>query len=802
MSGKTRTSLLSLTVILVLILSAIGPTIVYADDGSGTGTPTPEASSGECDPDDIEDGECNSDENDEGSGGGDGGSGEGESGEGEPSEETGEGDSGEGDSSEDSKGGESESGGEGETDEIQSSAEALLSETKDTAPPAESSLLSSVPENTTVTVLNADGEAQPLATQAAADAIAQSDPIWCPAGQPPIPGANGCTPSFTSFTALLNFIAGNATYQGAGTIFVEQGAYLGGESTVDFNAFNLSNISSASLSITGGWNTSTNTVDPASTSNFNNTALIIGSSANPWGGSLTLNNLNFDFTPTSSTTNTTNGITLHTQGGINLSNVDVMNAPNHGADLNAGGDVTINNSNFTRNQGTGAQIRAGGNVAIANSSFSNPDPNSRRQNMGLDITSGGAVSLFQVLANHNRTAGALINAQGRVTIGTAEFNDTKSNPGGVFFGYGLQVITPDAIDLANVIANDNFLWGADLDAGGDVAIADSIFNGNTTDSTGFIDDTGLLVTSGGRVTLTNVQANNNRLIGAVIDAVGDVAVSGSTFTNNTGVTLDAAGIPTFHGYGLQIVTQGTISLNNVNASDNTLFGAHLEAGGDVAILNSMFNNQTSGSATDQTGRGLEVISGNNVFLTNVTTSNNQLFGGSIVATSNAFLHTVTASNNGDDGVEITAACTVVTGGNYSNNGGYGINLTNPALTLNGSPAFGGNALGDINPASTTTCVPAFTAAGGGNAAGAGGSSLAQIISFTSSRGSSANSVFGASLSSILFGLEGKTAGAGAAVFSGKYMFVYSSPAGSSSLDGLQIIALQPASETSVALVGN
>ena len=34
MASKIRTSLLSLTVIAVLIFSAIGPTIAYADDGN------------------------------------------------------------------------------------------------------------------------------------------------------------------------------------------------------------------------------------------------------------------------------------------------------------------------------------------------------------------------------------------------------------------------------------------------------------------------------------------------------------------------------------------------------------------------------------------------------------------------------------------------------------------------------------------------------------------------------------------------------------------------------------------------
>ena len=187
----------------------------------------------------------------------------------------------------------------------------------------------------------------------------------------------------------------------------------------------------------------------------------------------------------------------------------------------------------------------------------------------------GSVSLFNVLANTNREAGATINAGGRVTIGSSFFSDTKAMQGSNFMGYGLQVVTPDAIDLDTVTASDNFLWGASLNAGGNVTINNSIFNANTTASPGFIDDTGLLVTSGGNVAINNSQANDNRLIGATVNAQGDVSINNSTFTNNNGVTLDSAGTPTFHGYGLQVVTPGSIFLNTVTASNNTLFGAHL-----------------------------------------------------------------------------------------------------------------------------------------------------------------------------------------------------------------------------------
>ena len=279
--------------------------------------------------------------------------------------------------------------------------------------------------------------------------------------------------------------------------------------------------------------------------------------------------------------------------------MNVTNSVNGaGAELNAGGNVTIANSKFDRNKTAGAIVRAKGNVAIVNSSFSDP-ANGRRQAVGLDILTDGSVALLNVLANVNREAGATINAGGRVSISNSFFSDTKSMKGSgastTFLGYGLQIITPDAIDLAGVTASDNFLWGASLQAGGDVAISDSIFNANTTASPGFIDDTGLLITSGGSVALNNVQANDNRLIGATIDAAGDVAIINSTFSNNNGVTI-SGGIQTFHGYGLRVNTLGGIAISLTTASNNTLFGASLTAGGDISVSDSSFDNQTSGSS--------------------------------------------------------------------------------------------------------------------------------------------------------------------------------------------------------------
>jgi hypothetical protein len=624
MFNQIRAFLLSSTIIAVLLFSAVGTTVAYADGGTGTppidlGTaPSPEGASSV------------------------------------------------------------------------GTAPSPDSSTEDSAP-----ILDSVPDNTAVTVLNAEGQPEPLASQNAANAVVTSDPFWCPETElVPTPGINNCTTSFPSFTALLTFLSGNSAYQGAGVIYVQQGAYTGPESTVNFNNFNLSNLEPSSLTITGGW--ANNAPDPNGTSSFNNVSLVIGTATNPWGGSLSLNNLTIN-DPTGT------GITLFAQDDANLNRINVTNSTNGaGAELHAGNDVNINNSSFLRNRTAGAIIQSVRDTAVANSTFSNP-VNARRQMVGLDIGAGRNVSLLNVLANENRDAGARINAGDRVTIGSSEFSGTKAMNGSAFIGEGLTVVAAGAIDLNNVKANNNFLWGASLRAGGEVAIANSEFNGNTTESPGFIDDTGLLVTTtNGGVSLLNVKANDNRLLGATINATGQVTINNSEFLSNNGIVLDSAGNEVFHGVGLEVVTLGEIFLDAVNASGNTFHGALLDAGMDVSVSNSTFSNNTSlnnqsTGTPPVTGKGLVIISDGNVILDTVTLDGNQTFGASIQAGGAVFLDTVTATNNGTNGVEVMANCTQVflIGGTYTGNGQYGLSIVNGALNQIAPPVFGGNGAGDI-----------------------------------------------------------------------------------------------------------
>lgn len=472
-------------------------------------------------------------------------------------------------------------------------------------------ILAQVPDNTTVTVLNTEGEALPLVSQQAAETIAAGyDPIWCPAGQVPTPGENGCTPSFSSFDELLAFLQANesaAAYQQAGTIYIQQGNYMGGETTIDFNAYNFTQFNNYDLTLQGGWDTNYQPSDGApvfTTTNFN-VPIIIGSSSNPWGGSLTLNNIFI------SGVSDQTALTLYSNGDVNLNDVEITNSQS-GASLHAGQNVNVQRSKFNNN--------GSGNVE---------DPVGK----GLEVVSGGSVTLASVEANYNQIYGADIQAVGNVTVTNGFFNSNQGYyylNGWVYEGYGLKIVTSGNVSLSSVTADDNYLFGASLE-GALVNVSDSSFSNNQSDWHEHSTGSGLKVVSTSDVTLAGVTANNNQIFGADINTAGEVNVTNSFFNGNKSYTYSQDGEKSYYGYGLHIFTTDDISLINVEATDNNLYGALLEAN-DVAVDTANFSNNGSGDALALTGYGLKVVSENDVALIRVTANNNQKFGADIQAT--------------------------------------------------------------------------------------------------------------------------------------------------------------------------
>ena len=133
---------------------------------------------------------------------------------------------------------------------------------------ATATALTQVPDGTQITVVDGNGNVQPLATQAAANIIATGDPIWCPAGASPIAGTGGCTASYTDLYSLVNAIVTSAISQPNqnGTIWISAGTD-NSASNISIDGSVLTTWANYTLTLQGGWDGTSSTI-PVGTSDF------------------------------------------------------------------------------------------------------------------------------------------------------------------------------------------------------------------------------------------------------------------------------------------------------------------------------------------------------------------------------------------------------------------------------------------------------------------------------------------------------------------------------------------------------
>ncbi len=489
--------------------------------------------------------------------------------------------------------------------------------------------LTQVPDGTQITVVDGNGNVQPLATQAAANIIATSDPIWCPAGASPIAGTGGCTASYTDLYSLVNAIVTSAISQPNqnGTIWISAGTDTSASNiTIDGSA--LTTWANYTLTLQGGWNgSSVGTI--SGTSDFSKS---IGISN--WKNDVVVNDVNV------SNTNTT-GLGVDTTGNITVHHVSSSNNTVHGAFLStsgAGNQISVDNSTFNNNKLLGLNAMGQGNITlnnviannntsvgvslsnssgIGNVSIAVNGTNTFNNNglNGIQAYSNGNVTLNNVTANKNSNDGVSLNATygtGSVTLtGTNQFNSNGH--------YGLDVLSKGNITLNTVTADGNANNGAYLDntyGTGNLNVNSSTFSDNN-----FIDGRGLIAHSNGDITLAGVIASNNGGGGAELDNTtgsGGIILSGSNTFNDNGFNLTPS-------VGLYAVSNSNITLSGVTALGNGYDfggGAFLgTADGSVSIANSNFSENCT---TCQLGVGFAIFStgSGDITLQGVTADNN------------------------------------------------------------------------------------------------------------------------------------------------------------------------------------
>src|SRR5688572_3651424 len=197
-------------------------------------------------------------------------------------------------------------------------------------------ILQEITTKTNVVALNENGQPLPLVTQDAAALVATGDPVWCPAGQAPTPGANGCTLSYLTLADLM--ATEGASIAANGTIWITTGPVADANSIL-IDGTTYTNWANYALTLQGGWDGVAGSTTISSNSIF--TAPIAISA---WVGNVTINNI------TVQNTNDT-GLSVVTQGTITASNITANGNANSGAELNGNSGVNMTGTNEFNNNG-------------------------------------------------------------------------------------------------------------------------------------------------------------------------------------------------------------------------------------------------------------------------------------------------------------------------------------------------------------------------------------------------------------------------------------------------------------------
>ncbi|MCI0551917.1 MAG: HYR domain-containing protein [Anaerolineae bacterium] len=375
-------------------------------------------------------------------------------------------------------------------------AETPVEESTPEATPTEetnpTNLLSELPPDTELIILDENQEPLPLASQEATEIVQIADPIWCPesviATTGPTPGANGCTSSFASiFLLLADMDANPGSYAQNGVIYLERTQAANPATTItsaviiDNSTYaNLfTNLNIFNLTLQGGWNINYPT-NPAANPITGQTDIVgagaylqIGSSSNPWVGTVTINNIQIG--NSSGGVSTHDGLTVYTtDSNISLSNVDVVQQEGnfHTMNLNSNnGDITVGNGSLSdgrnasglENQGFYAATNSG-SISISDTTFQNAHGSGPITQNGATL-SAPTVTLTNVIAFDNDGNGIAISNADTVTLNNVTGGQITPAQGNGLSGVYVNGTGSTIVNVFGGTFNNNGYYGVEIYGG-------------------------------------------------------------------------------------------------------------------------------------------------------------------------------------------------------------------------------------------------------------------------------------------------------------------------------------------------
>jgi hypothetical protein len=362
--------------------------------------------------------------------------------------------------------------------------------------------------------------------------------------------------------------------------------------------------------------------------------------------------------------NTERGLYIHSLGAISSATSLIVT----GNDANDG--AQLDNDEV----GPGTVVAVGGVTLSGVNTFNDND------GKGLWVRSRGAITISNLIANENTSAGAQlsnINSATPMNVTLNYYVKVNGNLSG-----GLDVDSDGVISLINITAQDN--------SGGTGIELTNYTEGKgvTISGTNLVTNSGwygVQVTSLGPVTINSLTASDGDYIGLQLD---NASASGPQLVKLTGTNRFENNWNT----GLAIYSTGAINLNNISANNNGL----------SSVGSGVYLGNNYGSA-----HAAVTITGNNTF------TGNDDYGLRISSLGSVTLTKIIADGNGDivgqqDGLRVNAVNVSLTCGNFTNNTGNGLNiLASGTITLKGVISSGNDLL-DINdngnpPLASRTC---------------------------------------------------------------------------------------------------